>query len=56
MLMGKISTVSTDRFERNRTGLGYVEIEVTVLLRKLAALAYLLEPFTQMLRKAGREH
>lgn len=83
ILMGKISKVSADSFEDNRTGLEYFEIEVMVPpaemqkiaalrgdnalragmpaevmvpLRKRTALAYLLEPLTQTLWKAGREH
>ena len=83
ILMGKISKVSADSFEDNRTGLDYFEIEVMVPpaemqkiaalrgdnglragmpaevmvpLRKRTALGYLLEPLTQTLWKAGREH
>ncbi|HEV2598450.1 HlyD family type I secretion periplasmic adaptor subunit [Sphingopyxis sp.] len=83
ILSGKITKISADSFEDERTGMQYFEIEVvvspaelskiTVLrgpnalragmpaevmipLRKRSALTYLIEPLTQTLWKAGREH
>ena len=83
ILKGKISKVSADSFEDNRTGMEYFEIEVLVPpaemkkiaalrgdnslragmpaeimvpLRQRTALGYLVEPLTQTLWKAGREH
>jgi len=83
ILEGRISKVSADSFEDERTGSHYFEIEVMVPetelaklravradggiraglpaevmvpLRKRTALAYLLEPITQSMWRAGREH
>lgn len=83
ILKGKVSKVSADSFEDQRTGLEYFEIEVLVPpaemkkiaalrgedslragmpaeimvpLRQRTALGYLVEPLTQTLWKAGREH
>ena len=83
ILKGKISNVSADSFEDERTGQRYFRIEVEVPphelsvirqfredgglrpglpaevmipLRKRTALGYLIEPLTQSLWRAGREH
>lgn len=83
ILKGKITKVSADSFEDQRSGMEYFEIEVVVPpaemkkidalrgenslragmpaeimvpLRKRTALGYLIEPLTQTLWKAGREH
>lgn len=83
ILKGRISKVSADSFEDNRTGMEYFEIEVVVPpkemkkiailrgenslragmpaevmvpLRERTALGYLVEPLTQTLWRAGREH
>ena len=83
ILKGKISKVSADGFEDQRTGERYFKIEVIVPpaeiakirevrsdtglraglpaeimipLRKRTALSYLVEPLTQTLWRAGREH
>ena len=83
ILKGKISKVSADGFEDQRTGERYFKIEVIVPpaeiakirevrsdtglraglpaeimipLRKRTALCYLVEPLTQTLWRAGREH
>jgi HlyD family secretion protein len=83
ILKGKITKVSADGFEDERSGARYFKIEVIVPqseiakiltvrgdtglkaglpaeimipLRKRNALSYLIEPLTQSLWKAGREH
>ena len=83
ILKGKLTKVSADSLEDQRTGLQYFELEITVPpeelariaalrgenrlragmpaevmipLRKRTALGYLIEPLTQTLWKAGREH
>lgn len=83
IIAGRISKVSADSFEDERTGNRYFEIEVMVPpeelaklqefradggiraglpaevlvpMRKRTALAYLMEPITQSVWRAGREH
>jgi HlyD family secretion protein len=83
ILKGKLTKISADSFEDQRTGLQYFKIEavvppselakldlirrggalkaglpaqVLIPLRKRTALDYLVEPLTQSLWKAGREH
>ena len=83
ILKGKISKISADGFEDERTGARFFKIvvvvppselakikairgdtglraglpaEVMIPLRKRTALSYLIEPLTQTLWKAGREH
>jgi len=83
ILKGKLTKISADSFEDQRTGMQYFKIEavvppselakldlirrggalkaglpaqVLIPLRKRTALDYLVEPLTQSLWKAGREH
>jgi HlyD family type I secretion membrane fusion protein len=83
ILSGRVSKISADSFEDDRTGMRYFKLEVNVPsseldkirsirgntglragvpaevmipLRERTALSYLMEPLTQSLWRAGREH